>query len=240
MKTQAIIASKHAVNLAVATSSQQDPMKKSNALYQFALVAALLLLALRLHAQSQPTPFEIANEMMMFQQSAAHSYIASTLGPDPASPLTYSTYVDPAGQNFQLLTELRVDLSGKPITLTTSGRSVSHNTWTVSSSGTYNGLPHGLQARDVCAAYGLRGTLWPRCLRSTLLQQLPGKPVLPLELCRSHYSVLLYSAISADHNHMYSSAVLLAERWGVLLPRLLERYAGSRFSIYDIFNHQWR
>ena len=72
-------------------------MKKSNAFYLFTLVAAMLLASLSLSAQTKPTPFEIANEVMMYEQSVVSSYFGSWFGPDPASPLHYSTHVDPAG-----------------------------------------------------------------------------------------------------------------------------------------------
>ena len=114
-------------------------MKKRNAFYLFSLAVAMLLTTLPLSAQL--TPFQKANEVMMYEESALESFIGTTWGPDPASPLTYSSHVDPAGQNFDFSLNVGSTYLGKPITLTTSGALRPLNVWTVSTTGTYNGLP---------------------------------------------------------------------------------------------------
>ena len=99
----------------------------------------MLLATLPLSAQL--TPFQKANEVMMYEESALVSFIGTTWGPDPASPLNYSSHVDPAGQNFDFSLNAGSTYLGKPITLTTSGTLNSFNAWKVSTTGTYNGLP---------------------------------------------------------------------------------------------------
>jgi len=123
-------------------------MKKSYAVCCLTLVTAMLFTTLPLKAQ-QLTPFEVANEVMTYQQTAVLSSIGRALGPDPASPLNYSTFVDPAGQNFNFSLNAGTTYLGKAITLTTSGTLDSFGVWNVSSSGVYDGIPFALNSKYV-------------------------------------------------------------------------------------------
>lgn len=118
---------------------------------QYALLfalAAMMLASLSLSAQTQLTPFQIATEVMTFQQSVVLRSLGSKFGPDAQSLLTYSTQVDPAGQNFNFSLNAGSTYLGQPITLTTSG-TLANGAWTVSSSGTYLGLPWSIDSTYV-------------------------------------------------------------------------------------------
>lgn len=85
--------------------------------------------------------FAIANEIMMYEQSQDLSYIADRFGVDPASPLSFTTYVDPAGHSFTYSLKSGSTYQGRPIVLTVSGALTPERYWDVSSSGSYGGVP---------------------------------------------------------------------------------------------------
>lgn len=162
MDSIAISRTTHAANLKTATTSQEeDHMKKSNAFWLFTVVVALLFTTLPLSAQT--TAFESANEVMTWEQSMLTSFIASTFGPDPASPLTFSTYVDPAGQTFNFSLNAGSTYLGKPITITDSGTLTPFSIWTVQSSLSYNGVPLAFDGKYVApmAVFGSPSSLPP-------------------------------------------------------------------------------
>lgn len=122
---------------------------KATRLEKFALAMKRCLLPLALFAvavlptaaHAQLTPFAVANEVLMFQQSQDLTYIASHFGTDPTASLNFTTHVDPAGQNFTFSLNPGSTYLGQPITLTTSGRLVQNAYWAVTMSGTFGGVP---------------------------------------------------------------------------------------------------
>ena len=76
----------------------------------------------------------------MHAQGEDAGFIAGRIGVDPSSPLSYSTYVDPSGQNFTFSLKSGATYLGHPITLNASGvLNPSTQTWSVASAGTYGG-----------------------------------------------------------------------------------------------------
>ena len=112
---------------------------KSTLLWSFFMLVALLLLGASARAQA-PSPFQIANEVMTYEQSEQLSYLASTYGTDDGAHLGFSTHVDPAGHNFSFSLNPNSTYLGHPVTLTVSGTLNPFRLWKVTASGSYDGI----------------------------------------------------------------------------------------------------
>ena len=124
-------------------SPNKNRVKKTSSVLLSTLAVITLLAALSpaaAYAAGPLTPVQLAMEAMMTAQQYDATFLGFQFGSDSNSRLSYSSYVDPAGQTFTFSLKSGSTYLGQSISLNAAGNlDPSTKTWNVLSSGSYGG-----------------------------------------------------------------------------------------------------